>query len=232
MMARPVASARPSGHPAAAAGRKATPVDASASPFLLPSLAVLTARTRLAPIGLYVDTLRLRRPLLFWSAVGAIGLAVVLTLISGAVGSAAVQPSRSALDALGGASTSATGAPLPAGGSASSLLGGSVDPVDLVVKGGLVILLLFVTLRILRRVQGGSVPADARIRVIESRTLGAKTQLHLVAIGDRQVLIGATPGRLVTLAELTADETDANALGTADHTFDGALDLAGASFDR
>ena len=200
-MARLVAAARP------AETDPATPDPASVSPFLLPSLAVLTARTRLAPIGLYIDMLRLRRPWLFWGAAVSMGVALALTLSGRAAGMTDATGARSALDSLGAAAT----AP-PAGadtGGASSLLGGSIDPIDLIVKGGVVVVLLFVTLRVLGRVQGGRVPADARIRVIESRTLGAKTQLHLVAVGDRQVLIGATPGRLVTLAELPADETTA-----------------------
>jgi flagellar protein FliO/FliZ len=229
-MARPVDSARPriaeptlvpAGSSELAAGA------ATYSPFRLPSLAVLTVGTRLASFGLAIDMVRLRHPRLLLVAAGSLGLALALTLVGHPVGAGGSTAARSALDALGGSATSATGAAIPTDGSASSLLGGSVDPVDLVVKGGLVVVLLFVTLRILRRVQGGSVPADARIRVIESRTLGAKTQLHLVAIGNRQVLIGATPGRLVTLAELPAAELTSDELPAAE--LDGAASVELAS---
>jgi flagellar biosynthetic protein FliO len=86
---------------------------------------------------------------------------------------------------------------------------GSLDIVDLLVKGLLVIALLYITLRVLRRFQTGGTAPGARIRVLESRTIGPKATIHLVAIGDRQLVVGLTPGRLVTLAELSADELDA-----------------------
>jgi flagellar protein FliO/FliZ len=125
----------------------------------------------------------------------------------GVVGAGASAPAGngSAL-ALFGASTDAqtgVGAGLPLGGAA-----GSLDVIDLLFKGLLVVALLFITLRVLRRFQTGAVTAGARIRVLESRTLGPKATLHLVSVGDRQLVVGLTPGRLVTLAELPADDLD------------------------
>jgi flagellar biosynthetic protein FliO len=96
-----------------------------------------------------------------------------------------------------------------------------------VVKGLLVIVLLYITLRVLRRFQTGGASAGSRIRVLESRTIGPKATIHLVAIGDRQLVVGLTPGRLVTLAELSADEFDG---ATADD-LDITLDMTGDGAD-
>ena len=206
-MARPVAPARPTG---AARG----PGAARVAGVLSEALVRLAAGTPLAGTVSRLDARRVRHPRAFIAAAVALVGATSLALVLGGSGllapAVAGQANRSALDAfVAGTVPSPGGAATPGAASASALLGGAIDPIDLIVKGGLVIVLLVVTLRVLRRVQGGSLPADARIRVIESRPLGAKTQLHLVAIGDRQVLIGATPGRLVTLAELSADEIEA-----------------------
>jgi len=183
------------------------------------TIVTLAAGTPLAGIVTRLDGWRVRRPLVFWAVVATLVIGTALAIVGGAAATGApatADPAnRSALDALTAASPLATGGTAAAATDTSALLGGSIDPIDLVVKSGLVVVLLFVTLRVLRRVQGGSTPADARIRVIESRTLAAKTQLHLVAIGDRHVLIGATPGRLVMLAELSADDIESAAPATA-----------------
>jgi flagellar protein FliO/FliZ len=230
-MARPVGSARPSSAIGAA-------------------ITALTTGTPLAGVVARLDAWRVGRPLAFWSASAALIGGLALAIAAGAASLSsrdAGQGNRSALDALAAVAPVANGAATAAdAGPGSALLGGAINPVDLIVKGALVVLLLFVTLRVLRRVQGGSVPADARIRVIESRTLGAKTQLHLVAIGARQVLIGATPGRLVTLAELSAEEVEAAgrlapaasprsaqpAAAPASGTFAAALGLAESGLER
>ncbi len=219
-MARPVAPARPTD-----ATDQATVAvlpgtqrhGAQAMAMAGRAIVTLAAGTPLARPIARLDAWRVRRPLVFWAVAATLAVGTAIAALAGGAGFGLTGQTggtnRSALDAFTTATTPTAVAP-------SSLLDGSIDPIDLVVKGGLVIVLLFVTLRVLRKVQGGSVPADARIRVIESRTLGAKTQLHLVAIGDRQVLIGATPGRLVTLAELAADESFAGTLGIAQAELD------------
>jgi flagellar protein FliO/FliZ len=147
-----------------------------------------------------------RRPML----TGIAALAALVTLGTRIVGMppAATAPSgdASALSLFAGSSAGQGGpaAALPLGAAA-----GSIDIVDLLFKGLLVIALLYITLRVLRRFQTGGTTAGARIRVLESRTIGPKATIHLVAIGDRQLVVGLTPGRLVTLAELSADELDA-----------------------
>jgi flagellar protein FliO/FliZ len=171
-----------------------------------PSFASLAAGTPAARIGTALDAFRRRHPVRFWAGAAGLGLLIVAGLALRPTG--ATPAAANALDAFG-SSTSA-------GSATSSLVVGAIDPVDLVVKGGLVVVLLFATLKVMRRLGGEAAPADARIRILETRTLAAKAQLHLVEVGGRQVLIGATPGRLVTLAELTADpEREAEAVEPA-----------------
>jgi flagellar biogenesis protein FliO len=150
-------------------------------------------------------------------AIGAGVIAAVVTAIGGrlstpgATGSASLSTgSTSALEALGGGLGAATGGSAQLPGSTAS-----IDVMDLIVKGVLVVILLFITLRVLRRYQGGGSPAGARIRVIESRTIAPKATLHLVAIGERRLVVGLTPGRLVTLAELGPDELELDAADTS-----------------
>ena len=62
----------------------------------------------------------------------------------------------------------------------------------------------------MRRVQN-TAPAKGTgtLSVLESRALGSKTQLHLVAVGDRRIVIGQSPSGLVALGELDAAELPA-----------------------
>jgi len=184
-----------------------------------PVIGRLVARgMSLLPIGLR------RRPKLV--AVGAmavlvtIGTRIAAMAPAGPSTSAASNGDASALSLFGGptAGQSGAAASLPLGSAA-----GSIDIVDLVVKGLLVIVLLYITLRVLRRFQTGGASAGSRIRVLESRTIGPKATIHLVAIGDRQLVVGLTPGRLVTLAELSPDEID----GATGDDLDVALDVVG-----
>ena len=51
----------------------------------------------------------------------------------------------------------------------------------------------------------------SRLEVLESRSLAPKASLHLVAIGDRRLVVGLTPSGMVSLAELDAAELEAEA---------------------
>ena len=94
--------------------------------------------------------------------------------------------------------------------SASSLdaLTGSagIDPVDLIGKGVVVAALLYLTLRALRRLQAGPSGGSRLMEVIETRPLGPKASLHLVAIGERRLVVGLSPGGMVAIADLEAAE--------------------------
>jgi flagellar biogenesis protein FliO len=132
----------------------------------------------------------LRLPRLGWLAV-CVGLVVV-----SAVG--ALHPLSAA-----GAGSPAAATPADAGSIAG--LGG-FDLLDLGVKCGIVLGLLFVCLRVLGRIGAPPARAGAMMKVLETRQIAAKASLHLVAVGERRLVVGLTPAGMVALAELDADE--------------------------
>jgi len=119
-------------------------------------------------------------------------------------------------------STGAASSPGILGG--GSTAGTAPSLVELGAKGLVVIALLLITLQLLRRAQRGSRPAGARLVVLESRPLGSKATLHLIAVGDRRLVVGHTPTGLVALAELGAEELPDLLAVAEDETPD---DLAG-----
>jgi flagellar biogenesis protein FliO len=86
--------------------------------------------------------------------------------------------------------------------------GAGINWLDLIPKAGLVLILLFITLRVLGKVGGGTAKRGGRMQVLESRTLAPKASLHLVAIGERRLVVGLTPSGMVSLAELDASELE------------------------
>lgn len=158
-----------------------------------------------------------------------VGLALLVLLAAGGIAGAAEPQTarRSALEAFSAsAAPAATIAADAAGAAASSpVVQASAAPAtapaaiadspefkgpdlfDLATKTLLVLALLFVTLRVLRRVQGASPgKGSGLVSVLETRSLGSKAQVHLVAIGDRRLVIGQSPSGLVSLGELDAAE--------------------------
>lgn len=92
-----------------------------------------------------------------------------------------------------------------AASSLDSLSGASgLDAVDLIGKGLVVAALLYLTLRMLARLQAEPAAGSRLMDVLETRPLGPKASLHLVAIGDRRLVVGLTPGGMVALADLEA----------------------------
>jgi flagellar biosynthetic protein FliO len=130
----------------------------------------------------------------------------------------AAQPS--ATDALGAAS--GVGSVWASGGAS-----GGLNWPDLITKGVIVLALLFITLRVLGRVGGGTTKHGGRMEVLESRTIAPKASLHLVAIGERRLVVGLTPSGMVSIAELDAAELESEAGAAA-----AAEDVATAAADR
>ena len=135
------------------------------------------------------------------------------------------------LTAAGAAAPSATAALGTASGVgsvwASGDPSGGLNWPDLVTKGVIVLALLFITLRVLGRVGGGTTKHGGRMEVLESRTIAPKASLHLVAIGERRLVVGLTPSGMVSIAELDAAELESEAGAAA-----AAEDVATAAADR
>ena len=149
------------------------------------------------------------RKLRNWASPARIGVAAVAAVLVAVALIGALNPSP----VVGGANSSPA-ASSASSGATSSVVGaawggaGGLDLVDLVTKGGLVLILLFITLRVLGRMQAAGPGRGGRLNVLESRTLASKASLHLVAVGDRRLVVGLTPSGMVALAELDAAELE------------------------
>lgn len=104
---------------------------------------------------------------------------------------------------------------------------GGVDWPDLILKGVIVLALLFITLRVLGRTSAGAPKRGGRLEVLESRALAPKASLHLVAVGDRRLVVGLTPSGMVSLAELDAAELETDAAGAPAEDLSPARDAFG-----
>jgi flagellar biogenesis protein FliO len=92
--------------------------------------------------------------------------------------------------------------------------GGGIDWIDLITKGSIVLALLYITLRVLGRNGVGTKKRGGRLEILESRSLAGKASLHLVAVGDRRLVVGLTPSGMVSLAELDAAELETEEAAT------------------
>lgn len=174
--------------PAPPARRMAHPAPRLGLPSLgMPSLA--------GPSG------RVQRPVV----AAAILVGILLLALGGRAAGLVPMPDRAA-------TTTPTG---PAATANEAVVGGwppappptvALDPFDLGAKLALVGLLLYLALRLLRRFVGPAALGGGPIVVLASRPLGPKSALHLVALGERRLLVGESPAGLVGLTELTAEE--------------------------
>jgi flagellar biosynthetic protein FliO len=75
--------------------------------------------------------------------------------------------------------------------------------VSVVANLGLIVLLIYGSLYLLRRWQGGALARGAkRIAVLETTRLSPKQALHLVRVGEQTWLIGASDAGLTLLSEV------------------------------
>ena len=98
----------------------------------------------------------------------------------------------SALAAEPVVSAAATAAPAVSAGVGGQLM-------QLVMGLLLVLGLIFALAWLLRRVQNTGSRQGQVIELISSRALGARDRLVLVQVGDEQILLGLTPGRITPL---------------------------------
>ncbi len=94
------------------------------------------------------------------------------------------------------------------GGGVSSF--GAGDWAGLLIRLGLVLAVIWGAVALMRwyvrRAQGGGSGRGQVLEVIETHALGPNRTLHLVRLGDRAVLVGATPERITSL--LTVDDAE------------------------
>ncbi|MBW6152362.1 flagellar biosynthetic protein FliO [Pseudomonas aeruginosa] len=70
---------------------------------------------------------------------------------------------------------------------------------QLVLGLGLVIGLIFLLAWLVRRVQQAGPRGNRLIRTLASQPLGPRDRLVLVQVGEEQILLGLTPGRITPL---------------------------------
>lgn len=75
--------------------------------------------------------------------------------------------------------------------------------LSVIVKLGVILLLIYVCLHLLRRLQSISrLSPNRRITILETAHLSPRQKLHLVQVGGRTLLLGATEQNLSFLAEV------------------------------
>ncbi len=103
---------------------------------------------------------------------------------------------------------------------------------DLIIKTALVLAILYGVLWLVKRYYGraGSTPRGAGIVVMQSTQLAPGRALHLVSVGSRVLLLGATSQQVSLLADLDPADLEAEAGEPGvegGHPFDRYLDQAG-----
>lgn len=124
----------------------------------------------------------------------------------GGADSAFSGPATPTTSIAGDAETGSTGRAEPAGSAGL----GFETAMDVVLKLIVVVGLIFATAKALQYFGGrarGQVGSRALIRVVESRSLAQNQVLHLVEVGDRMLLVGATGSQLTALTEITDRES-------------------------
>jgi flagellar biogenesis protein FliO len=145
------------------------------------------------------------RKRLLWAAAGGAALIAALLFISAFAPSAhpgASQPVVRPDDQV----TEATAAD-ESGGGGFSLDGG--DAVSLAWRVGLVVVIIAVAIVGLRwwgRRTSGPRSTTGFIRVLDTLAISNGRSIHLVALGDRVIAVGATAQQISLLNELTDDE--------------------------
>ncbi len=92
------------------------------------------------------------------------------------------------------------------GPAASGEIGAADLAVRLLINLGIVLGLAYLSLWAYRRVTGGAGAVRQRtLQVLESQRLSPRQAVHLIRVGERVLLVGATDGGLSTLADVSAD---------------------------
>lgn len=154
---------------------------------------------------------RARKRVLWLAAIGGVLLLSLLfiTLLAPSPDSGAVPVIRASADPL---NTTATAVATPAAAETKSggfSLGGG-DLVSLALRLGLVAVIIAGSIFGLRwwgKKTAGPKSTTGFLRVIDTLAVGNGRTIHLVALGDRVIAVGATAQQLSYLNELTGEES-------------------------
>ncbi len=70
----------------------------------------------------------------------------------------------------------------------------------------LVLAIFLFCIWVIRKTQRWVTPSARQLRIVTGLALGMREKLVLIQVGDKQVLLGVTPGRIDKLLELKGDE--------------------------
>jgi flagellar protein FliO/FliZ len=98
---------------------------------------------------------------------------------------------------------------------------GSGSIMDVLLGLAFIIILIFSLAWLFKKFGSGSLGLGGLIRVIAAMSLGGRDRIALISVGDKQLLLGISPGRIATLhvfdepvdAETTVTKTSAGANG-------------------
>lgn len=77
--------------------------------------------------------------------------------------------------------------------------------LSLLLVIGLAVAVMFLSKKVLPKV---SAMAGKKVRVLETVSLGSRRAVHLLEVGDRQILIGSTQTTITRLADIPRDAAD------------------------
>ncbi len=153
---------------------------------------------------------RARKRLLWLAAIGGVLLLALLFIAlvapsPGAAGTPVVRPAETT------AGASATPAPEASASQPSGFSLGGGDLISLAWRLGLVALIIggsIVGLRWWGKRTMGPKSETGFLRVVDTLAIGNGRTIHLVALGERVITIGATAHQVSFLNELTTEESD------------------------
>lgn len=71
-----------------------------------------------------------------------------------------------------------------------------INPVTVVLGLGFILLLIFASAWLMKRVGGISVGGVAGMKIVSGLSVGPREKILLIQVGDRQELVGVAPGRV------------------------------------
>ena len=89
---------------------------------------------------------------------------------------------------------------------------GSSSIMDVLLGLAFIIILIFFLAWLFKKFGSGSLGLGGLIKVIAAMSLGGRDRIALISVGDKQMLLGISPGRIATL-----------------HVFDEPVDLDGSN---
>ena len=76
---------------------------------------------------------------------------------------------------------------------------GSSSIVDVLLGLAFIIILIFFLAWLFKKFGSGSLGLGGLIKVIAAMSLGGRDRIALISVGDKQLLLGISPGRIATL---------------------------------